>query len=256
MAGLPPDDLPAESAFRSLGRLFASPFCGPADLVEECADEDDGVVEDEGAFYHVAGWEHSNPGLTPEVPSFRFPAFECRAQNVATAHCHGRWRWNCDAPWRFPTRSQAQLSPAYKHCGLCRRLTSRASRSALTNDRGSPTPCTPTRTFATHSRRQHHRCIALILTAPCLPLARTCTARSHTFSTPYPTLPQPRSRCPLTRSGSCTAYRPRHERRRAHRVAPAFHCEHSAPSFAMPTHSNETHPPYTLACAIPLNRAP
>ncbi len=111
--------------------------------MEECADEDDGVVEDEGAFYHVAGWEHSNPGLTPEVPSFRFPAFECRAQNVATAHCHGRWRWNCDAPWRFPTRSQAQLSPAYKHCGLCRRLTSRASRSALTNDRGSPTPCTP-----------------------------------------------------------------------------------------------------------------
>ena len=75
MAGWPPDDLPAESAFRSFGRLFASPFCGPADLVEEWADEDDGVVEGEGVFYNVAG---CNPGLTPGLSSFRFPAFECR----------------------------------------------------------------------------------------------------------------------------------------------------------------------------------
>ncbi len=142
MAGLLPDDLPTE--FPS-ARLVASSrvlFVG----LQIC-----GGMGRRGRWccrgrrrILPCGWLGAqHPGLTPEVPSFRFPAFECRAQNIATAHCHDRWRWNCDAPWRFPTRSHAQLSPAYKHCGLCRRLTSRASRSALTNDRGPPTPCAP-----------------------------------------------------------------------------------------------------------------
>ncbi len=65
-----------------LARLFASPFCGPADLVEEWTDGDNGVIEGEGTFYDVAG---CNPGLTPELPSFRFPAFECRARDIAAA---------------------------------------------------------------------------------------------------------------------------------------------------------------------------
>jgi len=100
MASLPLDDLPAESSFRSFSGLFASPFCGPADLVEEWTDEDD--VEDEGTLYDVASWELSNQSQS----GASVLSLSC-VRMSGTEHCRCRWRWNCDRPWRFSTYSQA-----------------------------------------------------------------------------------------------------------------------------------------------------
>ncbi len=86
MAGLPPDDLPTEPAFRSFGRLFISPVCRLADLAEEWADEGDDVVGNEGASYDMASWEHSAPSPSPEPPTLVLRAnFLCSSVGHGTS---------------------------------------------------------------------------------------------------------------------------------------------------------------------------
>jgi len=81
MAGSPPKGLPTEPVFCLFGLLFASPVCGLADLAEEWADKDDDVVGQGRVLRY--GWLGAQRPGSHSGAEGNFPAFECRAWNIA-----------------------------------------------------------------------------------------------------------------------------------------------------------------------------